>query len=103
MLKYTIAERIVDRMEALQLNATQLASRSGITYNSINNYIRGLNEPSCTNIVALATALQCTTDYLLGVEDRSLALSKAHNKAEQLAVKAAKLSLELQALERSLR
>ena len=103
MLKYTIAERIVDRMEALHLNAKQLASRSGITYNSINNYIRGLNEPSCTNIVALAAALQCTTDYLLGIEDKSVALSKAHDKVEHLAAKATKLSLELQALERSLR
>lgn len=47
-----------------------LAETTGISTSSIGGYERGEQELKAGVIVALAKALRCSTDYLLGLEGR---------------------------------
>ena len=44
----------------------QLADNAGMPSSQIGHYESGSREPSCTQLVRLADALEVSTDYLLG-------------------------------------
>lgn len=60
-----IVERIILLVEKDDLNATQIASKLGITHSSFSDWKRGKAKPSIETIVKLANYFNVSTDYLL--------------------------------------
>lgn len=62
--------RLQLRLTALGLQQTELAGRMGFSLAMVNHWFTGERQPNLTNLTKLATALECTTDYLLGASHR---------------------------------
>lgn len=56
-------------MKQQKLNGAELSALSGVTTAAISRYINGLREPSVSNVILLANALNVSVDYLLGLHD----------------------------------
>lgn len=97
------SDRLVGRMEALGLTTKTLAQLSGVSEGAISYYRRAHNEAGVYNIVRLAKALRCSTDYLLGVEGPDPIIVDARDTAAKLSKAAEQLANIAQAHERSLR
>jgi transcriptional regulator with XRE-family HTH domain len=65
-----IGARIAERLEAEGLTQTAVAQAIGVPRQLVSLWILGRYAPSAANLTALADALDCTTDWLLGREDR---------------------------------
>lgn len=66
------AQRLKQLREDRSLSQADLAEVSGIPQSNISRYERGIDIPA-PNLIKLASALQVTADYLLGVsEDATL-------------------------------
>ncbi|MBR4395674.1 MAG: helix-turn-helix transcriptional regulator [Eubacteriaceae bacterium] len=61
--------RISDMLEKRNMSQRKLADRIKITEQQLSRYISGDREPKPEIIANMATALQTTSDYLLGLED----------------------------------
>lgn len=61
-----VGERIRERRKNQQMNQQDLSERTGLTQSQISRYENGDNEPTGDALVALADALNTTTDWLLG-------------------------------------
>lgn len=66
-----IAEKIKTLRTAKGWSQAELARRLGVTRNGINTWEQGLSTPSIANIAELAKIFSVSTDYLLGVENKS--------------------------------
>ena len=81
-----LGERIAGLLEQLGITQRELANRIGITEVSMSRYIRGDRTPKGPVIANMATALNTTTDYLLGVgesnEEKQEELSLQEDEAE---------------------
>lgn len=67
----TIGKRIKEVREKLGLNQAKLAAEADITPAAISQIESGDRIPSTPILRRLATALQVSTDYLLGSTDKS--------------------------------
>ena len=65
--KKDLGERIAGLINELGISQRELADRIGVTEVSMSRYIRGDRTPKGPIIADMATALNTTTDYLLGV------------------------------------
>lgn len=65
----TIALRIKQRRQQLGLTQADLALRAGISQTQISKYELGQNEPTAYAILALAKALNTSSDWMLGLTD----------------------------------
>jgi transcriptional regulator with XRE-family HTH domain len=63
------AKRLKEARELRGLNQVQLAARAGLPAPSVSHFESGPRKPSFDNLKALASALDVTTDYLLGRSD----------------------------------
>lgn len=81
-----LGERIAGLLEQLGITQRELANRIGITEVSMSRYIRGDRTPKGPVIANMATALNTTTDYLLGIgesnEEKQEELSLPEDEAE---------------------
>ena len=68
-LQGIIANNIVYYRKQLELTQSQLAEKTGITEVTISRYVSSERVPKATEIVKIATALNCSCDYLLGLQD----------------------------------
>lgn len=68
--KKDLGERIAGLINELGISQRELADRIGVTEVSMSRYIRGDRTPKGPIIADMATALNTTTDYLLGVEKK---------------------------------
>jgi transcriptional regulator with XRE-family HTH domain len=59
-------ERLKRVRELRGLSQTQLAAESGLPPSSVSHFEAGARKPSFDNLKRLASALNVTTDYLLG-------------------------------------
>lgn len=70
----SIEEAVGERIKMARLNKEytqkQLADIIGVAKTTITGYEKGNREPSLSNLVALATALGVSGDYLLGIEHK---------------------------------
>lgn len=72
-----LAQRIDQRLNELEIDQTQLAARAEISVQRLNNYIKARRMPDLPTLVRLATALETTTDWLLGIgEDHRLDVAR---------------------------
>src|SRR5262245_26728413 len=65
----TLGERIRLRREDLRLSRADLSAQIGITGVQIARYENDRSQPTAEVIVALAKALDVTTDWLLGLRE----------------------------------
>ena len=81
-----LGERIAGLLEQLGITQRELANRIGITEVSMSRYIRGDRTPKGPVVANMATALNTTTDYLLGIgesnEEKQEELSLPEDEAE---------------------
>jgi transcriptional regulator with XRE-family HTH domain len=63
------AKRLRAAREIRGLGQAQLAEKAGLPSSSISHFEAGARKPSFDNLRRLATALDVTTDYLLGRVD----------------------------------
>ena len=70
MLNLSIfAERLSWLMFENKLTSVELTSILGCGHTTINRYLKGNRLPKTDLVVSLADYFQCTTDYLLGLEE----------------------------------
>ncbi|MCK1732971.1 helix-turn-helix transcriptional regulator [Bradyrhizobium sp. 138] len=62
-------ERLKAARNLRGLNQAELAAKSGLPPASVSHFESGPRKPSFDNLKALASALDVTTDYLLGRSD----------------------------------
>jgi transcriptional regulator with XRE-family HTH domain len=62
-------ERLKKARDLRGFNQTELANRAGLQPSSVSHFESGPRRPSFENLKKLATALNVTTDYLLGRAD----------------------------------
>jgi transcriptional regulator with XRE-family HTH domain len=65
------SDRIKATMKARGLNQKELAERTHLTEATVSKYLSGYQKPHLDVLVVLAKSLNVTTDYLLGVENKS--------------------------------
>ena len=62
-------ERIRELRQSLGLSQKSLAEKVGIAQNTLAQYEKGISKTSIDVLVNLATELETSSDYLLGLED----------------------------------
>lgn len=65
-----IGQRLKELRDAKRLSQSDLAEITGIPQSTLSHYERGV-EISASNLIKLAHALGCTSDYILGIEDET--------------------------------
>lgn len=61
--------RLVIARNALDFTQADLAEETGLKPSAISHFETGKRKPSYWNIIKLARALMCSSDYLLGLRD----------------------------------
>ncbi len=61
-----VGARIREIRQHIGLTQAEVAGKLGIAKQSVTNYESGKTDPSIRNLIALASVLGVTTDYLLG-------------------------------------
>jgi transcriptional regulator with XRE-family HTH domain len=59
-------ERLLAARQLRKLSQSELATKAGLQPSAISHFETGRRAPSFDNLKALSTALEVTTDYLLG-------------------------------------
>ena len=65
---YLLEQRLKAARKAKKFTQDDLAKRIKTTKATISNYENGYSTPSNEMLIALAKALECSVDYLLGIE-----------------------------------
>lgn len=63
---YIIKERLLEAMRVRGMNATELASKSGLAKSSVSRYLSGENIPRSIAIGKMAKALNVSPAWILG-------------------------------------
>ncbi|MFS2103654.1 helix-turn-helix domain-containing protein [Ralstonia sp. Ralssp135] len=63
------AEHLTQAREERGMSQRELARRVGVNSETISRYERGLKEPMLKSLVALAQELDCSIDFLVGLEN----------------------------------
>lgn len=84
-----LGSRISKRMDELGIKTAELAHDLGITRQALEGYFKGISKPPADKLPLLAEKLQCSTDYLLGVE--------TYKRPENLGITAAECGLSEEA------
>lgn len=80
-------ERLKAARVLREMNQTDLAVKAGLPPSSVSHFESGARKPSFENLKRLATALNVTTDYLLGraaMIDGSAAVGTLHRDIHKL-------------------
>ncbi len=78
------ASKLVTLRKNAGLTQMQLSALSGLSQSNINTWERGRSMPLPDGLIALADALNCTIDYLLGreSEDGIITIKNEYEKSE---------------------
>lgn len=63
------AERLNESLNNNQISQSALARKIGMSQSIINNYCRGVREPSLDVLIKICEALGESADYLLGIKE----------------------------------
>lgn len=66
----TIGYRISKARRHMNMNQKELAIKANITEGSLSRYENDIREPKAAALTQLAKALEVSTDYLLGLNDK---------------------------------
>lgn len=65
----TFQEKLVRELEIQKITPYKLAKDTGLTKQSISNYINGKQQPTIDKFVIICKYLDVSADYLLGLTD----------------------------------
>lgn len=65
-----IGKRILDALDARKMTQRELANKTGITEATISRYAQSKRTPKGPEIAKISKALGCTTDFLLGLDNK---------------------------------
>lgn len=68
LLKFN--DRIKALREGKNMSQTDLAKRLGLTRSAVSAWEQGVSEPTLKNLVELSYIFNCSSDYLLSIDDR---------------------------------
>jgi transcriptional regulator with XRE-family HTH domain len=71
-------------MQREQYTQSDLSRVTGVSQSQISLYISGATQPSGESIAAMAEALNCTSDYLLGLSDSTRPMPSLSDYESQL-------------------
>ena len=71
-----LGQRITEALKKVNWTQKELAERVGLTEAVISRYVSGDREPKPETIANIATALNTTSDYLLGIEKEEFSHSR---------------------------
>ncbi len=86
----TLADRLVYLMESLDMKQTELASKIGISKQSLYKYLHCKCEPRAEIIAKMAIALNTSADYIVGLTNDTKPINRSTDKEQ-----AAKIENEL--------
>lgn len=69
-------QRLLNQMKKQGISQRQLADRLNTTEASLSRYVNGEREPKADMLANIATALNTTSDYLLGIENNDFDFPK---------------------------
>ena len=73
MSDYSIfSERVKLQLEKNNISQRELAEKTGITEATISRYISSKRIPKATEILKIAKVLNCTSDFLLGIDSKGI-------------------------------
>lgn len=61
--------RLTERMRELGISSKQLAVSANLSEAALSRYLNRLRKPTVDNIISLASALEVSTDWLLGLSE----------------------------------
>jgi len=93
----TIAERLIYLMDNLDMKQTELAEQIGISKQSLYKYLHCKCEPRAEIIARMATALNSTADFIVGLTNDPKPIIR-DAESEQLAKKETELLLKFRKL-----
>ena len=67
----TFGKRLTEIMQENGINRAALKDATGISFQSISNYLNDKRKPDCEMVAAIAKALNISADYLLGLSEVS--------------------------------
>ena len=88
-------ERLKKARDLRGLSQAQLAAKTGLPPASVSHFESGPRKPSFDNLKALASALDVTTDYLLGRSDKPEASAETVGRLHRDLHKLSSQDLEL--------
>ena len=65
----TFRQRLKEIRIELSLKQKELGKKIGVSDACINRWENGVRTPNAENIISLCKALNCSADYLLGLND----------------------------------
>ena len=77
-------ERLTKAREKRELTQADLAKKASLQVAAIGHFERGRRKPSCSNVRALAKALNVSSDYLLGRTENMAGATTAFRGEEDL-------------------
>lgn len=77
MEKSTFGKRLGEIMQKKGVSRMELKDSTGLSLQSISNYLKDKRKPDCEMVAEIATALNVSADYLLG-------LSEVHTRNETI-------------------
>lgn len=80
----TTADRIVLRMQDLKLQHKDLVTATGASKGTVTNWISGVNNPTGKRLLALASALQTSPNWLLTGKNEESSNAKVTNTEVQI-------------------
>lgn len=69
-VKTELSRRMKVRMFELGMTERTLAKKTGVSDRSISNYVTRKNTMKADALVAIAEGLECSADWLLGLENK---------------------------------
>lgn len=75
-MKLSFGEKVRNLREDKDLNQTQLGKSVGMTQRKLSYIECGKYEPSVDDIVALCKFFKVSADYLLGIKEKHLPISR---------------------------
>lgn len=78
------SDRLRSAREDRKLKQQELAEKAGLPATTISHFESGSRKPSFDNLKRLATALDVSTDYLLGLAENAEAPAHAYRIARHL-------------------
>ncbi len=77
-------ERLIELRKRMNLTQEALANRLDIKRSSVNSWEMGISEPTAKHIVDLAFIFNCSTDYLLSIDNKELVDISSVNEQDKL-------------------
>lgn len=71
-MRIEISKNLILFIKAKDMTQKELATKIGVKPQAVNNWCKGIREPSAEMLIALCKALDCTPNDLLGWDEMTI-------------------------------